>query len=234
MLSHHPSAATLERCLLRDLPPAQQEATAAHARDCLPCRRQLEALSRERAAFLEAMPFESLQPALERARPRPTWPRKAAVAALALAAAVVAVVFVPRTPAETAETVRFKGAGLSVYRSRGGAVTLLGADDKLAAGDAVRLVVATDAPGEWMAWAIDSAGRLDRVLDRPVTLERGAIPLPGSVVVEAPCLRTWFVAAKVRGSLEAHEAELAEALRTGTFPRRGARANEAIADAWCE
>ncbi|MBK7863071.1 MAG: hypothetical protein IPJ65_31570 [Archangiaceae bacterium] len=233
MLSDHLDAVTLERSLLRDLSDELAHQTDAHLSSCLPCRRQLDALARERAAFLTELPFDTLLPQLP-PRPAPSRWRTAARAGLALAAAVVALVVSARLAWAPAEPVRLKGVGLSLFRSRAGAVKLLTAEDRLAAGDALRLSVTVDASGRWMAWAVDGSGRVDRMLEQPLQLEQGAVTLPGAVVVEAPCLRTWFIAAKLDGPLERYEAELGEAARSGALERPPARPHQGVIDAWCE
>ncbi len=134
----------------------------------------------------------------------------AALGAVA-ASALIALFAFPDGP------VRLKGLGVAVHRQRGAEIRPLGEGDTVAAGDALRLVVTVPRPGRYMAWVVDAHGRVDRAVDAPQELAAGAHALPGSVVVEAPCVSSRVVVERLALPLEEAEAGLRERVRAGAL-----------------
>jgi hypothetical protein len=107
------------------------------------------------------------------------------------------------------EPTRWKGAGFSVQRLRSGEVKILEASDTIRAADALRVVVTQPRAQLVAAWLVDLHGRLDAMLaDGPIVLPAGQQALPGSLVIEAPCVDGWLVVA-----VGDRAAELATVLR---------------------
>src|SRR5262249_38312673 len=120
---------------------------------------------------------------------------------------VAMLVLVPRTVNEvrleggdltvqTVNQIRLKGGGLTVHRNRAGNIQVLGDNDTIRAGDALRIVLSLTRPDSVAVWFVDAQGRVDRILPAEITqLPSGEHALPGSAVVETPCLDLWIVGA---------------------------------------
>ena len=105
------------------------------------------------------------------------------------------------------EHIKWKGAGLTVQRLRDGEARVLGADDTIRGTDALRVIVTQPRAQLVGAWLVDARGRVDALLpDGPVSLPDGAHVLPGSAVIEAPCIDSWLVVALGDGATQTEAA----------------------------
>jgi hypothetical protein len=210
-MTEHPTPLALERLFADDLPAGRAEDARQHLERCGPCQALLEELGREREQLLEALPPDAMMARLERRRSRRASPvkRTALVAASLAACVAAAVAFWPREP-----SLRLKGATVEVFRKRGDDVKRLAGGDRISASDALRVVVTLRRPERISAWYVDATGRVDPAVDGAgVDVPAGEVALPGSVVVESPCVDLWLV---VLGSAPPHtEAALRRAVRGG-------------------
>jgi hypothetical protein len=179
------------RYSVNDLPADEQEMVRRHVETCAECGEALSSLGREREALLQRMPSASLLASLERRRFAER--RRARTlfggSMTALLAAAALVLFM-RTPSKP---VGLKGGGLSIYVKRGQDVRPLGADERVRAGDALRLVLTLDRKSPVRIWSIDDQWRVDAIMPRARELGPGTIELDGSVVIENPCVSGWVV-----------------------------------------
>jgi hypothetical protein len=137
-----------------------------------------------------------------------------AVAAAALAAAALLVLV-----ARPRDEIRLKGAGAIVHRNRGGQVKVMSDADTIRAGDALRIVVTLPRSDRVEVWFVDAHGRIDRLLpEGAVDLGAGERALPGSAVVEAPCVDLWMVVATGSEVGPATESALQRAVAGGVHP----------------
>src|SRR5712692_1070124 len=198
-MTGHPSGLTLERFSVDDLPPDTRESTRGHLEVCSECRRKLDELERERDSQLRRFSPESLIASIRKKR-RPFLPLIPALGFGALglvAAAVVLVLFAP------GDRVRLKGTAVAIYRQRGDEVRLLGPEQRIRAGDGLRVVLTLATRQPVAAWFVDAQGRVDRFLSEgSAALERGERPLPGSAIVESPCVDLWLVVATGTGAAQ--------------------------------
>lgn len=183
----HPTSLTLERLSVGDLPAEAGQATQQHVSGCAQCRALLEELQGARDAFLGEWPPERVLARLAATRTPLIQPTRWRWGALIAAAACVAVaLFLVARPQER---IQLKGPAVTVHCKRGGEVRILRGDDRIRAGDALRVVLALPRREQVSAWFIDARGRVDRALaDASIALDPGEHALPGSVIVESPCL----------------------------------------------
>jgi hypothetical protein len=193
----HPTRLELERFATDDLSTAVQEVTGAHLAACPTCRAYVAELRVATEQQLAQLPPGAF---LDRHRRRRAERRRRVVAgwagALGLGAAAAVLLLVAR-PRESdhARDVRLKGAGMTVYRQRGGEVRMLAADDRIRSGDALRVVLTMPKAGPIWVAALDASGRVDPLVPGGVlTLAGGEQPLPESAVVESPCSEMWLIA----------------------------------------
>jgi hypothetical protein len=194
-----------------DLPPDEAQRVEAHLNDCQSCRAVRDEIE-SNAAEYESRAEEHLARLLERLeaeRPAtevvPLAPRRRSrVATVAIAvgglaaAAVLALVLVPALlePSDTdlQGDIRFKGQlAVELVAKRGARQFRVTEGAELVAGDAIRFVVSTGAPGWISVFSIDGAGRLspfypdsDPATD-PEPLRLGASgrhELPGSIILD--------------------------------------------------
>ncbi|HME92280.1 MAG TPA: hypothetical protein VKE49_12705 [Myxococcaceae bacterium] len=181
----HPSSLTLERLSVGDLPAEASQAATQHVSGCEPCQAFLDELEGGRDAFLREWPRERILARLQASRIPllRRWRWAGLIAAAACAA--VALLFVARPE----ERIQLKGSAVTVHRKRADEVRILLGDDRIRAGDALRVVLAMPRREQVSAWFIDARGRVDRALaDDSITLDPGEHALPGSVIVESPCV----------------------------------------------
>ena len=192
----HPSRLTLERSSVDDLPEAQAREVSEHARDCDACARYLAELTTGRERLLARIPAERFTAQVAARRDRVVRLRdrrlpRIAAGITALAAAAALLVLFRRPPSGDGETpgIGLKGGGASVYRSRDGQVRALTSDDTIRAGDALRVTVTEASPTRVAAWFVDAHGQVDRVFpDGVMPVPAGETSMPGSAVVESPCV----------------------------------------------
>ncbi len=198
-MTGHLSWLNLERFTVDDLPADARESTRGHLEVCDECRRRLDELERERESHLRRFSPESLIARI-RQKPRPFFILRLAIGLGALglvAAALTLVVFAP------GDRVRLKGTAVAIYRQRGDEVRLLGPEQGIRAGDALRVVLTLSTRQPVAAWFVDAQGRVDRFLSEgSAALERGERPLPGSAIVESPCVDLWLVVATGTGAAQ--------------------------------
>ncbi len=211
----HPSTVVLERYSVDDLPPQPRQDTAKHLSACDSCRCYVDELGQSRATRLGTVPADLFAKQVAERRDQHTRRigRRAAfgVATAALAAAAM-FVLVPRTE----EAIRFKGDSIVIHRSRGSEVRILEDGDRIRAGDALRMVLTLPKATSVAAWFVDARGRVDRVADGlSVNLTAGEQALPGSAIVETPCVDSWVVVVTGTGATETTEAALRSAVRGG-------------------
>src|SRR5262249_6961793 len=159
-----------------------KKSTEEHVAACESCAAVIAKLEAVHKAFAASHPVHQLTAKLaERQRRRSKrWLGFGALGMLSLAAASFLLpVFWPRGG------VRLKGGGLALHRKRGDVVRVLSADDRVRAGDALRIVVTLSVPNSVGAWMVDAHGRVDRLVSQGlVTLPAGEQALEGSAVVE--------------------------------------------------
>lgn len=187
-------------------------AGAGHIERCDSCRAQVAALLLERDELLARVPPATFVAAVAaRRRTNGSRARRRAVAVLSglglTVAAAAGVALVLRSPPPSTQTsgVRLKGVGVHVLRKRGEIVAPLEAADRVRAGDGLRLAITLSEPAGISVWFVDRAGRVDRYPGQPqFALAAGETLLPGSVVVDDPCV----------------DMELVVATRAGQFSRK--------------
>ena len=223
----HPTSLTLERLSAGDLPAEASQAAAQHVSGCERCRIFLDELEGARDEFLHEWPRERILARLEASRTplplRNRWRRAGLMAAAACAA--VALLFVARPD----QRIQLKGPGVTVHRKRGDEVRILRAEDRIRAGDALRVVLAVPRREQVSAWYIDARGRVDRALaDASITLDPGERALPGSVMVESPCVDLWLVIVTGSESSEVGQAAFRRAAAQNLPPGEAWAPNGAI------
>jgi hypothetical protein len=219
----HPSELVLERFSVGDLPEERARKVEEHTRTCEQCARVLRELATAREALAKRMPPEAFVEKVSARRERVVRlaERRAARIGLgfvALVAAAAALLVVLRRPhSDEGGGVALKGSGVAVHRRRGEVVKVLASDDTIRGGDALRIVVTQARPSRVAAWFVDAQGRVDRVLDAgSIELAAGESPLPGSVVVDSPCVDLRLVVLFGADSFEDSERKMKEALARGS------------------
>jgi|GEM_PF-4116862 len=182
----HPTSLTLERLSVGDLPAEASQAAKQHVSECAPCRAFLDELEAARDSFLREWPRERVLARLSAIRipliKQTPWRWPALIAA---ASSAVVLFFIARP----VERIQLKGPAVTVHRKRGDEVRILRGDDRIRAGDALRIALAVPRREQVSAWFIDARGRVDRaVADESIALDPGEHALPGSVIVESPCV----------------------------------------------
>jgi hypothetical protein len=194
METAHPRKLDLDRLSVDDVPPDLRATLDGHVAACADCRAYVAELEadaaahrgRSHVAFVDAVRARRTAD-LRRARRRRL---VASGGAIAAAAAIAVVVVVARggDEARVSGDTTFKGsAGVAIHVKRGDRIGVLGAGDRVRAGDAVRVVVSLPVRSPVAAWMVDDTGRVDDVVAAPVVLDAGTAALPGSLVLEAPC-----------------------------------------------
>lgn len=197
-MSAHPPSLVLERLSVDNLPSAQAEEVRAHVASCPECAALLDELSRERAALVSSLPpseFAARVSARARAtarRARRRW-LGAATATVAMAAALLFVFLRPTRPGT-----QMRGSGLTVYRERNGNVSMLGARDKIRAGDRLRIVLLLPRASTVEGKFVDEHGTIEDLLLQPIDLEAGEQTLPGAFTVDKPCASGWLIVSRER------------------------------------
>jgi hypothetical protein len=216
-MTRHPSSLQLERFSVDDLPVEAREGTRVHVDSCPDCTRFLNGLDQARAECLRAIPPEELLRRIATSV-RPQLPRWSwlGLGAAAIAAGLLLVLLLPVEP------IRLKGAGVAVYRKRGDEVQILRADQNIRAGDSLRVVVSLPRRTPIAAWFLDARGRVDRFLaDGSVPLDRGEQALPGSAVVESPCVDLWLMVVTGSGATQRLESAFQRAQTNNLPPGEG-------------
>jgi hypothetical protein len=229
-MSLHPSELVLERLSVNDLPREVREETERHVGDCLSCRQFLGELEAEKRERLREVPPEMFMANLARRRKREeqrSRGRLMTIVAGAMLAAAAMVVVIPRlreTPGPGGQVrtdegrgdevrtdqVRLKGGvGVMVHRRRDDAVTALPAEARVRAGDGLRVVVTLDRATVVDVWFVDRQGRVDRLFESgAIELSPGQHALPGSAIVNDPCVDLWLVVATGEAATTLTEAEI--------------------------
>jgi ferric-dicitrate binding protein FerR (iron transport regulator) len=214
-MTDHPSSLQLERFSVDDLPADAQKKTHAHVQDCPECRHALDELEQARRDCLRELPAEKLLARMApRPRPRrPLWSWIGFGAVTAAAAGLAVVLFFPG-----AQPIHLKGMGVSVYCRRGDQVRLLAADERIRAGDGLRVVLTLTRQQPAAAWFLDARGRVDRFLtDGSTALDPGEHALPGAIV-ESPCVDHWLVVLTGSGAAQRLAAAFEHARADGLPP----------------
>ncbi|HEU4382145.1 MAG TPA: hypothetical protein VFR85_01480 [Anaeromyxobacteraceae bacterium] len=205
-----------------------------HHQACESCRATVEALRRERDAFLASRPARPFLAGLAAAE-TPSVPERPASRSAwrwlftgGLAAAGAAAVAIALWPAPGNE-IRFKGeATFTLFVSRGGeAARPLETGETLRPGDLLRFGVVSPTPAHALVASIDEGGRVSRY--HPPTGSGGAPVegraqlqvLPGSVELDETVGREWIVLVLSPGPLDGRRVE--EALRKAWRERTGDR-----------
>lgn len=217
-MNDHPSRITLERLSVGDLSGTVHEVVTRHVDACAPCRLVLEELEAARTARLAAVPPEEFIDRVIERKDRETGPMRAShrwvLGTGALAAAAAMLLLIPRPGSD----VRLKGVGVTLHRNREGNVQIMRADETLRAGDALRVVITQAEARPIAAWFVDARGRVDSLLpEGPQSLSAGEHALPGSAVVESPCIDSWLVVATGDAASERTEQELRKAAARGAW-----------------
>jgi hypothetical protein len=190
---HHPSRLELERLVTDDLRAAARDTLDEHVSSCAPCGAYMAEL---RAAHAERLARVPPSVFLDRHRQRRRrWLHRAILGWTGgVVTAVAATVLLFRLP-HRADQIRFKGAGISVYRKRGDQVQVMTASDRVRSGDALRVVLTLGGPARLWVAAVDASGRIDPLVPGGlIELAAGEQPLPESAVVESPCVDMWLIA----------------------------------------
>jgi hypothetical protein len=209
-MSGHPSEPALERFSVDDLAPAAEAEIAAHVAECAACRGLLDELERARAARLAAAPPDRFVARVAARRARTRTRRLISTGMVAFAAAAALLLMLRPRP-----DVRLKGVGVVIQCRRDAEVHVLGSDEKIRAGDRLRVVVTRAEAGAVAAWFVDDHGRVDALLPEPAQLAAGEQALPGSAIVEAPCIDSWLVVATGEAANARVEATLRAAVAHG-------------------
>lgn len=236
-MSERPSRLELARLVSGELAEDRARRVRAAVQGDPDLQRELDELSANAAAYEErgAQQRARLLVRLEQetsatGSPRRWWWALAPAAAAALAALVVLVVLPTVRPPAPVPVVAFKGQlAVRVVARRGGRQFVVGQGAALSAGDALRFVVTTGAPGHLVVLSIDGQGTLSPFYPetpaardpRPLRLESaGRHELPGSVVLdEAPGPELLVVVFSRRPfDRRSVERRLAELARAGTAP----------------
>jgi anti-sigma factor RsiW len=173
-----PSEWTLQRLVAEELKGEDRDSVAAHTVSCTHCRARVNALDREREAFLRAHPFDEVEAEIaERALfvpddpeirvGTPWWERwRAPLLVLAvggMAAMVVAMIALPgsggRGDASTAPGNRAKGiTALNAALHRDGRVTEVTDETRVRAGDELQFAVDTGTHDHLVLVGVDGTG----------------------------------------------------------------------------
>jgi hypothetical protein len=195
-MTTHPSPITLERLSVGELSGTERTLAAEHAEGCSACRAFLEELKSAQTARLASVPPDEFIARVAERRDREAnlearRQRRWALGGTATAAIAAALfLLIPRPGPQ----VHLKGAGVTIHRNRGGSVEVLTGDDTIRAGDALRVVITQAQAGPVGAWVVDANGRVDALLASAAQpLPAGEYALPGSAVVESPCVNSWLV-----------------------------------------
>lgn len=194
-----------------DLPPDEAQRVAAHLDACQSCRavrdeieshaaeyesRADEHLARLLDRLAHEQPIAEVVPLASRRRSRVTTVAIAVggLAAAAMLALVLVPVLLDTGDGEPPDDIRFKGSlAVELVAKRGARQFRVTDGAELAAGDAIRFVVSTGAPGWISVFSIDSTGRLspfypdsDPATDpEPLHLAApGRHELPGSIILD--------------------------------------------------
>jgi hypothetical protein len=218
-VNEHPSRLTIERLSVDDLPSAASAEAGRHVASCAACRREVDELRAAQARLVSRMPPDAFMVRMVERRDRGAVlarrrrVRLGAVAVIsALAAAAATFALVPRG----GDQIRWKGSGATIHRSRDGTVQVLTGADTIRAGDALRIVVTLPGPESVAVWFVDAHGRVDRLMDEGARhLGAGAQAVPGSAVVDAPCVDMWLVLATGAAAAAGTEEVLRRAVAGG-------------------
>lgn len=210
-MSEHPSRFMLERHCVGDLSPAEREKTLFHLESCATCQVKVGAMKEQSEHELERYPADEFVANLsvrmgQEVRKVSQIRRWAVVSAFTAMAAAAAFALIPRPQA----TIALRGSGLQVHRNRDGMAKLMETNDRIRAGDALRVVVTLPHAEAVDAWFVDATGRVDRLLatSGALSLGVGEQTLPGSAVVDAPCADMWLVVGVGKGATQAAESTL--------------------------
>lgn len=216
-MTGHPIRSVLERFSVADLPEAQAQQTEQHVVSCSSCCQYLEELETARSDRMAAVPPARFVAQVGDRRDRQAGishrrPFRLGLGILAGAAAAAVLLLVPGP----APRVSLKGAGVTLHRNRAGDVRIIGADDTIRAGDALRIVVTLPRPYPVAAWFVDAQGRVDSVLaETPLLLPAGEQAFPGSVTVDSPCVDLQLVLAVGPSASSQTETTLRQAVAQG-------------------
>jgi len=170
-------------------------AVSAHLPTCDGCRRYVERLAHESAAFVSARPADRFVTQLETRAKTPGRSRGFLVVAAASVAAVLLVFLLPRTPSGPA--VLFKGSLVSISLKRGEQVTSLRDGDVLREGDALRFSVKTERAGHALVLNRDGQGKVTVVAPfnakAPQGVPEGTTVLDDSAALDATRGKETFV-----------------------------------------
>jgi hypothetical protein len=211
----HPNRFELERFSADDLPAAERSTVQLHLTSCERCRRIVDDVAALAVAPGAAVERFVAEVRVRRAAARQRSRLAAATGAVTLFAAAAALLLWLRPVGHGPRDIKWKGAGLTVQRLRDGEARMLGGDETIRAGDALRVIVTQPRAQSVGAWLVDARGRVDALLPAgPVSLPDGPQVLPGSAVIDAPCVDSWLVVALGDGAAQA-EAALRGALAGG-------------------
>jgi len=188
-MTSHPSALTLEQLTVDDLPAAARATAAQHVEGCATCQAKVAEFEAARVALRSRTSATAFATTI-RARSAQVVAlrrRRMVVAAVTAACALAAGLVFMLRPVDHGRT-GWKGAGLAIHRLRAGQVRVLTVEDRLRAGDGLRVVLTLQRPEQVTAWFEDAHGRIDRLTDAPLALEAGEHALPNSGTVENPCV----------------------------------------------
>jgi len=227
----HPRRLELERYQVDDLPVPERERIAAHLAGCDACQgyvAELAALASARRASAPPAAFMARLSQRRKKSPRGWLRDRRAGLGVVLAAATAALLGLILYPGATGPggagktapapggAVSFKGAGVVLQRKRGEEVGVLPGDATVRAGDALRVVVQLEETAPVSAWLVDAQGRVDRLHDgASVQLPAGEHALPGSAVIDAPCLSMWLVVVVGGDPGQEHDRALRRAVQGG-------------------
>ncbi len=221
----HPSNFILERFSVNDLAGPSALEVEQHIRACDGCTQFLAQLEAARKARLAAVPAAQFVEQVSARRARVVRlvdhriARLGAAAMTVLAAAAAILLFVRRPDHGPLGGVTLKGSGVAVHRNRGGDVHALASDETIRGGDALRIVITQSRPTRVAAWVVDVQGRIDRVVEEgSIALPSGESALPGSLVVDSPCIDLELVVLFGVESFQDAERRLKEAIPDGAIP----------------
>lgn len=182
-MSMHLSSLTIDALAGGHLGDDEAARARSHIETCGRCRTDLEATEAACAHFTRSV----LPRTVDKLRPRPWWRTLAPLLVPVVAVAVLLVWFV-RKPGDSAvgpgDDIRIKGAvTLQVFAKRGESVIPLRDGTRLAAGDAIRFVVAAERARYVLVASVDGAGKATVYYP---SSEIAATPreLPGSIVLD--------------------------------------------------
>lgn len=201
----HPSELALIRLRQRELEAETERALAAHLACCAACRKRLEGMAGEAAAFLERYPMASVLQAQRSPSSTPpfaAWRRLFAMPRFRIAAAaclgsilllgVTALLSrrVAAPPAISADE-RIKGGLIQWVVKRGEAQLVAGTDFQFRAGDEIGLLVLAAHPGQLKVFSVDERGAIEELIPAPgepaLAIQPGKRTVsPFSLHLEAP------------------------------------------------